>query len=631
MNGFRLVRYLDQGGYGCVWVAENIHCPGQYCALKFCLHSPEEDPTADARALREVQLLLQAAHPNVRGVLGHGRWPNAKTGIVYIILEWVEGATLLEWARQANPSFRQVVHLAQKLARALQEAHERQVMHRDVKPDNVLVRAVDGEPFLSDFGMGQTERSTPLTWGGAPPGTRSYLSPEALAFSPRWGKRTYRFRPADDWYALGVTLYQLLTEVLPFPDEGMGRESVRGMALRQPVPPHLLNPRVPLPLSRVVMRMLSSRLQGRYRDGRALCEALERGLSGAGVWDTPVYEPHPPQQQGQTPTQEPTPGDGPPAQDEEVAWNHAVKPQHALEEQRRAVVLSRRDALLPRQARAWGRVARWSRRTLALVAVAMMAWVAWRSAGALFPGAGSTPEQAPRSALAAREAPFLSPADEPAPEFVAVFPSQPSLTPVTARAEKTLKDDSPMETPKSSLPSPPAATSPRPRGAGGARKAALCAAGVIATGCSGIPLRPSAQECPPAAIQNMRARRIGVKRGMQIKLDVTGPEGEVQLKAGQKVVSESRDNTGFIGPGGVPEDGTLLYGKVVAGGEGLFFVRYEEALFPGESEKVPICAHAADAGTNWYALTAEPGSTNEIFTTLNNSTAIFLLQFPGEP
>lgn len=185
VNGFRLVRHVGKGGYGEVWLAVSIHKPGRYYALKFALALPDEDATADARAVREVQLLLQAAHPHVLRVLGHGRWPDPDTGLHYTVLEWVEGGTLLEWACQANPSLRQVVRLAQQLARALQVAHERGVVHRDIKPDNVLVSAKEGAPFLADFGMGETEGSPRLTPAGLPVGNPEYRSPEALAFSQR--------------------------------------------------------------------------------------------------------------------------------------------------------------------------------------------------------------------------------------------------------------------------------------------------------------------------------------------------------------------------------------------------------------------------------------------------------------
>jgi serine/threonine protein kinase len=629
VNGFRLVRYVDKGGYGCVWLAESIHRPGQYYALKFNLHPPAEDPTADARALREVQLLLQAAHPNVVGVVGYGRYQDPKSGILYIILEWVEGATLLEWTRKANPCPRQVVGLAQKLVHALQAAHEQGVMHRDVKPDNVLLREADGEPFLADFGMGETERSTPLTWGGLPPGTRHFLSPEALAFPQSGGGRPYRFQPADDWYALGVTLYQLLTEVLPFPDDKAGTAYEQEAMRRWPVPPHLLNPRVPLALSRVVMRMLAKHPRRRYRDGNVLWAALDRAPARPGHWDAPLYEPGPPPEPGQTPTQEPTPGDGPAAEDEEVAWRHALKHEDKPEEQRQAAALSRRDALLPGQPTMWPPAVRRGGAALVLVLVAMGAWVAW-------PPSAATPPtvQAPVQPSAPSQTPPLSPAAFPAPEFVAAPPPQPSLAAVAATAQK---EGNPVKTPQSSPPRHPSSAPTRQRAAKGSNLAALCAAGVVATGCPGIPLRPAAQECPPAAVHQMRARGIRIPGPVaEVNLDVNGPShpdssdhDEIRLAAGQKVVTLVSGDKAW-NPEGVPRD-TLLFGKVIAGGQGLFFIRYEEAQFPDEAQRVPICAEAYTANNMKAGLRTGPGSTEDTFTHSNYAVVEFRLQFPGKP
>jgi eukaryotic-like serine/threonine-protein kinase len=313
VNGFRLVRQVGKGGYGEVWLAvsihKRVHKPGRHYALKFALASPEEDATADARAMREVQLLLQAAHPHVLRVLGHGRWPDPDTGIHYTVLEWVEGGTLLEWAPKANPSLRQVVRLAQQLARAVQAAHERGAVHRDIKPANVLVSAAHGLPFLADFGMGETAGSPTLTPAGLPVGTHEYRSPEALAFSLRAGGAPYHFQPADDWYALGVTLYELLTEVRPFPEREESAEHARNVARLRPLPPHVLNPRVPLALSRVVLRMLARKPSRRFRDGHALWTALDKVLAQEGAWDEPVYSPGAPQEPGLTPSRYLTPLD----------------------------------------------------------------------------------------------------------------------------------------------------------------------------------------------------------------------------------------------------------------------------------------------------------------------------------
>src|SRR6185503_12964429 len=196
VHGFRLLRHVSSGSYGSVWQVQSVESPTRRYALKFSLHAPGESNPGDARAVREVQLLLRAAHENVVRVVAYGRWRDPDKGPLYMVVEWVEGGTLRQWARKARPSTLQVVRLAQKLARALQHAHDAGVLHRDVKPDNVLMRAKDGEPFLSDFGVGDAQGAPALTLGAVPPGTLSYQSPRLLASHLPKGA-PYRAQPTD--------------------------------------------------------------------------------------------------------------------------------------------------------------------------------------------------------------------------------------------------------------------------------------------------------------------------------------------------------------------------------------------------------------------------------------------------
>jgi eukaryotic-like serine/threonine-protein kinase len=291
VNGFRLVRHANSGGYGSVWLAESVHRPGEYYAIKFCLDPPGGPRLADERAEREVRLLLQAVHPNVLPVIATGRYKDPRTGLRYLVMPWVEGGTLLEWTRRFNPPVRTLVRLVQTAARALQAAHEAGVVHRDVKPSNMLVSAADGVPYLGDFGAGDAAGAATLTQPGLPPGTPAYRSPEAWVFARRARTAPYPFQPADDWYALGVTLYVLLTQVLPFPEKLQGKSFEQWVEQRTPVPPHLLNPRVPRSLSRVVMLLLSTYPHRRCRDGYVLCLALEQATKSREDWDARVYPP----------------------------------------------------------------------------------------------------------------------------------------------------------------------------------------------------------------------------------------------------------------------------------------------------------------------------------------------------
>ncbi len=549
--------------------------------------------------------------------MGYGRWQESQEGALYTVLQYIEGATLLEWARKAKPSPRQLVGLVRKVALALQAAHERGVLHRDVKPGNLLVREADGEPFLADFGVGVTEHSPPLTRGGSPPGTRHFQSPEALAFSQRSSGAPYRFQPADDWYALGVTLYQVLTEVLPFPDSPGGHRAGRE-ALR-PVPPHLLNPRVPLPLSQVVLRLLAGKPRQRYWDGHALCAALDQALAHQCPWDAPMYEPTPPHELGRTPTQAPTTGDGYVAEDLDVVLAHEARQEQGHEEQRQAAAQRRRDALLAARSGARPSAVRYAVAAVAvLVAATGVALVALaRPAPAVRPSPAPGPAvDQPKERMGT---PPVPPVAAPAPALVAAPVPETSLAAITATSQK---EDTPVKTPQSPPPGSPTAAASTKRSSSAARKASLCAAGLLATGCPGISVRPEPKECPPAALNSMQALGIGKEDGGIY----SSPEPTASVQWDVNMPKAAKPATFRVGPvvGKVDRTlesnlpvGTLLFGKIIAGGGKYFFIRYEEAQLPGSSQRVPVCAVASDQAEP-FGLVKEPGSTDDSFTHLFN-------------
>jgi serine/threonine protein kinase len=639
VNGFRLVRQVGKGGYGEVWLAvsvhKRVHKPGRNYALKFALASLEEDAAADARAVREVQLLLQVAHPHVLRVLGHGRWPDPERGIHYTVLEWVEGGTLLEWSRKANPSLRQVVRLAQQLARAVQAAHEQGVVHRDIKPANVLVSAEHGAPFLADFGMGEAAGSAPLTPAGLPVGTHVYRSPEALAFSLRAGGAPYHFQPADDWYALGVTLYEVLTEVRPFPEAEGSEEHARNVARLRPVPPHVLNPRVPLALSRVVLRLLEKKPSRRYREGHALWAALDAVLAQEGAWDESVYPPGAPQEPGLTPSRYPTQLDEAlAAQDVELAWAYACKHDDPQEEYREGRAVSLRNALLAAQSRPWPqalRSLRWGVAALVLVSAAAGVWAAWEPVRAALspPASMSSPGSLPRAASAPRpsaQTPPPVPVASPAPEAVAETPPQLSVALMGATSQK---EDSAVKTPQSPPPSQPVSTSDSKRALKRSRLAPVCVTSALVAGCTGIPVRPPPKECPAVAINSMEALKIEPGSSYAfVQIDVKGPPPadfpNITFREGP-IVSR------VIDIGGPKSDylpvGSLLFGKVIPGGGDRFFIRYEEAQPAGSTERVPLCAIAANPVDEGLGLPKKEDSTDTAWNSYNGTMVMFVNSF----
>ncbi|WP_407735472.1 serine/threonine-protein kinase [Hyalangium sp.] len=276
---WRVLGLCSQGTYGAVYRAVRADREdAEPVALKLALY------IQDPRFEREAELLARVQHPSVPRLYERGEWqPPGGNVHPYLVMEWVEGLPLYEWAREHDASSRQVLRMLAQLAWALEATHAAGV-HRDVKGDNVLVRFADQRAFLMDFGAGAYPGARPLTTPPFPPGTPAYRSPEAWRFSlgARWFQAPYAPGPADDVFALGVTAYRLVTgEYLP-PEEP--RQDEAGQWRLDIVPPRApreLNPRVDPRLSELILRMLAMPPEARGTAGE-LAEALERAAAQAG-------------------------------------------------------------------------------------------------------------------------------------------------------------------------------------------------------------------------------------------------------------------------------------------------------------------------------------------------------------
>lgn len=288
--GYEVVRRLGAGGYGTVYLASG---GTSRVALKLLpLESSQgwED--------REVDVLRRMKHPCVVRLLGYVDWPEEAPHFRVLIMEYVEGLPLDECVRRNNPSALGVVELLLlPLMEAMEAVHTAGVLHRDVKASNILVRASNGKPVLVDFGAGDYAGAPTVTTSVLPPGTPEYRGPEAWDFFRRHvGEAgvSYEPTPADDLWAVGVLLYWMLTDRLPF----TGRDFLAiGTAVLndRPVPPRELNPWVPEALERVCLRMLEKSPGARYADAREVRLALSALKAEADAsWHEPLFEPHGP-------------------------------------------------------------------------------------------------------------------------------------------------------------------------------------------------------------------------------------------------------------------------------------------------------------------------------------------------
>ncbi|MFP2906249.1 serine/threonine-protein kinase [Pyxidicoccus sp. 3LFB2] len=285
---WRVLERRGWGAYGAVYRALGGKEMLGPVALKVALHP------GDGRFAREGELLSRLRHPNIPRLVDHGLWQQPG-GLAhpYLVMEWVEGVSLYDWAHAQCPTSRQVLRVLASLARALEATHAAGGVHRDVKGDNVLVRAADGQVFLTDFGSGSYVGAAILTSPPFPPGTQPYRSPEAwrsvrLPYQP--SDPPYAPGPADDVFALGMTAYRLVTDDYP-PIPALRDEVAHlwGPEGTGPVPPRGVNARCCAELSRLVSRMLSVRPEARGGAGE-LAEALELAARKAGPEaDVPLF------------------------------------------------------------------------------------------------------------------------------------------------------------------------------------------------------------------------------------------------------------------------------------------------------------------------------------------------------
>jgi hypothetical protein len=273
---WRVTGFRGRGAYGTLYRAERVgrEALGPF-ALKLAVYP------RDPRFKREAHLLSITQSPHVPQLVDFGEWEHPAGAYPYLVMQWVDGEPLYEWAARRNPSENQVLAWLTQVTEALVATHTAGGLHRDVKGSNVLVRRADGWVFLTDFGAGHFRGAATLTSKLLPPGTPAYRSPEAMAFVHAFRRHPTAHYPAstcDDLFALGVMAYRLVTDVYPpstHPEEP-GSEVWRAGG-PGPRPPRLLNPRVSQELDDVILRLLSLAPEERfYGRARQAAEALKQ-------------------------------------------------------------------------------------------------------------------------------------------------------------------------------------------------------------------------------------------------------------------------------------------------------------------------------------------------------------------
>ena len=239
---YELESVVGRGGMALVYVARDRK-RGGCVAVKLLADNLAADPELRQRFRREAELAQRLSHPNVVRVLGSGE----SEGRAYIVFEYVGGPNLAEELRRVgrlDPV--RAAGLGAQAAAALAHAHERGLVHRDIKPQNLLL-AADGVLKVSDFGIARLVDGTQLTQIGTVLGTAAYLAPEQAAGEETTG--------AADVYALGVVLYELLTGEPPHRASTVAELLVR-RSERDPLPPSTIAAGVPIELDSLVLACL---------------------------------------------------------------------------------------------------------------------------------------------------------------------------------------------------------------------------------------------------------------------------------------------------------------------------------------------------------------------------------------
>ena len=273
LGEYRIIREIARGGMGVVYEAEQ-ETLGRRVALKV-LYRASLSPAALQRFLREARATARLHHTNIVPLFAVGE----QEGIHYYAMQFIDGqgldAVIRDWtgksddSRSAARHWETVASIGLQIAEALAHAHENCILHRDVKPSNVMLDA-HGKAWLTDFGLAKLQEQPDLTRGTDTIGTLRYMAPEQLAG---------RCNACSDQFSAGLILYELLT-LRPAYEAENRQELVHQIANAKPAAPRQINRQIPLDLETITLKAIAREERDRYESAAALAEDLRRFLDG---------------------------------------------------------------------------------------------------------------------------------------------------------------------------------------------------------------------------------------------------------------------------------------------------------------------------------------------------------------
>jgi serine/threonine-protein kinase len=269
---YQLVRHIARGGMAQVYLAQDLLLD-RPVALKVLFPELSVDENFVRRFRREAQAAANLSNPNIVSVYDWGQGDRT----YFIVMEYVDGRTLSSLIKEGPIEPVRAATIGAEVAGALEFAHRRDVIHRDVKPGNVLIDNA-GQVKVTDFGIARAAgASEGLTQTGAVMGTATYFSPEQA--------QGYQVDARSDIYSLGVVLYEMVTGQVPFSGDNPVAIAYKHVR-EEPVAPRLINPAIPASLEAIILKAMSKEVEDRYQTARELQADLLRFRSGQPVLAT---------------------------------------------------------------------------------------------------------------------------------------------------------------------------------------------------------------------------------------------------------------------------------------------------------------------------------------------------------
>ncbi|MBI5030712.1 MAG: serine/threonine-protein kinase [Chloroflexi bacterium] len=263
---YKITEYIAQGGMATIFKAYQPTLD-RYVALKVIHPALKEYQSFVARLKREAAIIAKLNHPNIVSVYDFGQ----ADGLPYLVLQFVEGRTLKDVLREEKLSSQQILNIIRPVANALSFAHDHGVLHRDVKPSNILINA-EGHVYLTDFGLARITQSGESTLSqDLMVGSPQYISPEQA--------RGENVNASTDIYSLGVVMYEMFTRRVPFQGD-TPYATILAHIGNPPPPPRSINPQIRPVVEQVLLKALAKEPKDRYRSTREMSKALENAVKG---------------------------------------------------------------------------------------------------------------------------------------------------------------------------------------------------------------------------------------------------------------------------------------------------------------------------------------------------------------